>query len=98
MGGQDVVRVAVKVLAGPVGTHRGPRIGVAGSDLDVPQIQASIGGLGVGVAERVRDELLRQARLAVERLSERGLASRNLRGDVPVPQASYCFATGIRPS
>jgi hypothetical protein len=34
--------VAVKVLAGSVVTYRGPRIGVAASDLDVSQIHASI--------------------------------------------------------
>ena len=42
VGGQDVVRVAVKVLAGSVVTHRGPWIGVAGSDLDVSQIDAGV--------------------------------------------------------
>jgi hypothetical protein len=34
VGGEDVVGVAVEVLAGPVVPHRGARIGVAGSDLD----------------------------------------------------------------
>jgi len=34
--------VTVQVLACSVVTHRGPRIGVAGSDLDVSQIHASI--------------------------------------------------------
>ena len=42
VGGQDVVRVAVKVLTGPVVAHRGPRVGVAGSDLDVPQVDAGV--------------------------------------------------------
>ena len=34
--------MAVKVLACSVVTHRGPRVSVAGSDLDVSQIHASI--------------------------------------------------------
>jgi hypothetical protein len=34
--------VAVQVLPGPVVTHGGARIGVAGGDLDVPQIDTSI--------------------------------------------------------
>src|SRR5450631_895305 len=42
VGGQDVVRVAVKVLACSVVTHRGPRVSGAGSDLDVSQIHAGI--------------------------------------------------------
>jgi hypothetical protein len=41
-GGEDVVRVAVEVLAGPVITHRGTRVGVAGGDLDVPEVDASV--------------------------------------------------------
>ena len=48
VGGEDVVGVAVEVLAGPVVAHRGPRIGVAGRDLDVPQVHSSI--------EHCRDE------------------------------------------
>jgi hypothetical protein len=35
VGGQDVVRVAVQVLAGPVIPHSGTGIGVTGGDLDV---------------------------------------------------------------
>jgi hypothetical protein len=34
--------VAVKILAGPVITHRRARIGVTGSDLDVAQVHPSI--------------------------------------------------------
>src|SRR6266516_722319 len=40
VGGEDVVRVAAGVLAGPVVAHRGARICVAGRDLDVAQVQA----------------------------------------------------------
>jgi hypothetical protein len=36
------VRVAIQVGPGPVITHRGARIGVAGSDLDIPEIHACI--------------------------------------------------------
>ena len=32
--------MAVEVLAGPVVPHRGPRIGMAGGDLDIPQVDA----------------------------------------------------------
>src|SRR5215472_10519386 len=42
VGGQDVVRVAVKVLAGPVVAHRGARIGVPGRDLDVAELHARV--------------------------------------------------------
>ena len=42
IGGEDVVGVAVKVLAGPVVAHRGTRIGVARGDLDVSQVDASV--------------------------------------------------------
>src|ERR1039457_4698439 len=41
-GGEDVVRVAVQVLAGPVVAHRGPGVGVAGGDLDIAQVNASV--------------------------------------------------------
>ncbi len=34
--------MAVKVVAGSVVTHRRPRVGVAGGDLDVSQVHASI--------------------------------------------------------
>jgi hypothetical protein len=47
--------VTVKVLAGPVGTHRGARIGVAGGDLDIPQVHACVRhGRDEGMAEHVR--------------------------------------------
>jgi hypothetical protein len=42
VGGQDVVRVSVEVLAGPVVAHRGPRVSVPGLDLDIPQVHARI--------------------------------------------------------
>jgi hypothetical protein len=35
VGGEDVVGVAVEVLAGPVIPHRGARVGVSGGDLDI---------------------------------------------------------------
>src|SRR5215469_16888284 len=55
VGGEDVVRVAVEVLAGPVIPHRGSRIGVAGGDLDVAQVHARVEhGGDEGVAEHVR--------------------------------------------
>jgi len=34
--------VAVQVSAGAVVAHRGARVGVAGSDLDVPEVDAGI--------------------------------------------------------
>jgi len=37
VGGQDVVRVAVEVVTGPVVPHRGAGIGVTGGDLHVAQ-------------------------------------------------------------
>jgi len=47
--------VAVEVLAGPVVAHRGARVGVPGSDLDIPQVHARIQhGCDVCVAEHVR--------------------------------------------
>jgi hypothetical protein len=47
--------VAVEVLAGPVVPHGCPRVGVAGGDLDIPQIHARIEhGGDEGVAEHVR--------------------------------------------
>src|ERR1022692_5188780 len=42
VGGEDVVRVAVKVLAGPVVTHGDTRVGVPGGDLDVAKIHSSV--------------------------------------------------------
>jgi hypothetical protein len=43
VGGEDVVRVAVEVLAGSVISHRRARVGVAGGDLDVSEVDAGIG-------------------------------------------------------
>ena len=40
VGGEDVVGVAVEVLAGPVLAHGGARVGVAGGDLDIAQVDA----------------------------------------------------------
>src|SRR5258708_16792370 len=55
VGGQDVIRMAVEVLAGPVITHRGAWIGVAGGDLDVPQVHSSTEhGRDKGMPEHVR--------------------------------------------
>src|SRR6266542_3384581 len=42
VGGEDVVRVAVEVLAGPVITHGRTRIGVAGGDLDGAQVHPCV--------------------------------------------------------
>src|SRR5215469_16311882 len=54
VGGEDVVRVAVEVLAGPY-WHRGARVGVPGGDLDVPQVHARIQhGRDVCMTEHVR--------------------------------------------
>jgi hypothetical protein len=41
-GGDDVAGVAVKIVAGPVVAGGGPRIGVAGGDLDVSQSDARV--------------------------------------------------------
>ena len=38
VGGEDVVGVAVEVLAGPVVAHRGARVGVPSGDLDIAQV------------------------------------------------------------
>jgi hypothetical protein len=47
--------VTVKVLAGPVVTHRGARIGMTGGDLDIPQVHTSVQhGRDEGMAEHVR--------------------------------------------
>src|SRR5262249_51121697 len=55
VGGQDVVRVAVKVLAGPVVAHRGARIGVPGRDLDVAELHACVEhGRDESLAEHMR--------------------------------------------
>src|SRR5580698_9834432 len=40
-GGQDVVRVAVQIVACPVIPHRGARVAVAGGNLDIAQVDAS---------------------------------------------------------
>ena len=42
VGGEDVVRVAVQVLTGPVVPNSGARVGVTGGDLDVPEVDAGI--------------------------------------------------------
>ena len=54
VGGEDVVRLAIEVLAGPVIPHCGAWIGVAGGELDVPQVHASVQhGRDEGMAEHV---------------------------------------------
>lgn len=54
VGGQDVVGVAVEVLASPVVPHRGAWIGMAGGDLDVPRVYSGIQhGRHEGVPEHV---------------------------------------------
>jgi hypothetical protein len=42
VGGEDVVGVAVEVLAGPVVTHCGTWVGMAGSDLYVPEVHTRV--------------------------------------------------------
>ena len=42
VGGEDVVGVAVEVLAGSVVAHGGAGVGVAGGDLDITQINSGI--------------------------------------------------------
>ena len=42
VGGEDVVGVAVEVLACPVVAHGGAGVGVAGGDLDITQINSGI--------------------------------------------------------
>ncbi len=55
VGGEDVVRVAVEVLAGSVIPHSGARVGVPGGDLDVPKVNASVEhGRDERVSEHVR--------------------------------------------
>src|SRR6266508_2997213 len=52
---EDVVRVAVEVLAGPIVAHRGARIGVARGDLHVAEADAGVEhGRHEGVAQHVR--------------------------------------------
>jgi hypothetical protein len=54
VGGEDVVRVAVQVAAGPVVPHRGSRVSVAGGGLHVAQVGASVEhGRDVSVTEHV---------------------------------------------
>src|SRR5580692_1684079 len=56
--GQDVVRVAVEVLAGSVIPHRGARIGVPGGDLDITQVDSRVEhGRDECVSEHVRVRL-----------------------------------------
>ncbi len=42
VGSEDVVRMAVKVLACSVVAHGGPRVGVPGCDLYVAQVDAGV--------------------------------------------------------
>ena len=42
VGGEDVVGVAVQVLAGPVVPHGGARVGVPCSNLDVAQVDTGV--------------------------------------------------------
>ena len=54
VGGEDVVWVAVEVLAGPVVAGGRAGIGVPGGDLDIAQVNASIQhGCDKGVPEHV---------------------------------------------
>jgi hypothetical protein len=53
-GGQDVVRMAVEVLAGAVVSHGGARVGVACCDLDVAQVDSRVKHRG---HERVPEHL-----------------------------------------
>jgi hypothetical protein len=54
VGGEDVVGVAVEVLAGTVVAHGGAGVGVAGGDLDVAEVDAGVEhGGDVGVSEQV---------------------------------------------
>jgi hypothetical protein len=47
--------VTVEVLAGPVIPHRGARVSVAGSDLDVAQVNSSVEhGRDEGMTQHVR--------------------------------------------
>ena len=41
-GGEDVVRVAVQVLAGSVVAHCGAGVGMTGGDLDIAQVDACV--------------------------------------------------------
>jgi len=42
VSGEDVVGMAVEILAGSVIAHRGPRVSVAGRDLHVAQVHARV--------------------------------------------------------
>ena len=42
VGGEDVVGVAVELVAGSVISHRRSGIGVAGGDLDVAEVDAGV--------------------------------------------------------
>src|SRR5664280_1076769 len=42
VGGEDVVGVAVQVLACPVVAHGGARVGVPSGDLDIPQVDSGV--------------------------------------------------------
>lgn len=53
-GGEDVIRVTVQVLASPVIPHGGPRVCMAGSDLNVAQVDPSVEhGRDEGVAKHL---------------------------------------------
>jgi hypothetical protein len=55
IGGQDVVRVTVQVLAGSVIPHRGARVGMTSRDLDVAQVDARVEhGRDEGMTEHMR--------------------------------------------
>src|SRR5690242_14562815 len=55
VGGEDVVRIAVQVLARSVVAHGGSRVGVPGSDLDVAEVDAGIEhGRDEGMPEHMR--------------------------------------------
>jgi hypothetical protein len=55
VGGEDVVRVTVQVLACPVVAHGGAWVGVPGGDLDVPQVYPGVQHGGhVRVPQHVR--------------------------------------------
>src|SRR5665647_1875067 len=54
VGGEDVVGVAIEVLAGPVVLHGGAWVGVAGGDLHVAEVDSGVEHLGhEGVPEHV---------------------------------------------
>ena len=58
VGGDDIGGMPVEAAAGTVVADRGPRIGVRGGSLDIPQGDASVEGCGdERVAERVRPHL-----------------------------------------